>query len=77
MMLAAFIAYVPLLLLSMALVDAQQDAWWRYPAALLPMAPFVYGAFAVLWLIRNEDELKVRVTLEALSIAFGATARRS
>ena len=50
------------------------DALWRFPLAVTPMGPFIYGIVAYVRYLRQVDELQQRVSLEALAIAFGATA---
>ena len=68
------LAYSVLLLASIQLTSAYPDALWRFPVALAPMAPFVYGIFACVRYVQRIDELQRIVALEALAIAFGGTA---
>ncbi|MDE2892186.1 MAG: hypothetical protein OXN86_06780 [Chloroflexota bacterium] len=70
----AFLAYAVLVALSVSLTEVFPDAIWRYPLAVIPMAPFIYGVAAYVRYLRNVDELERRMALEALAIAFGATA---
>lgn len=70
----AFLAYAVILAPSIPLIAAYPDAAWRFPLAIAPMAPFVYGIFAYLRYLRLIDELQRRIALEALAIAFGASA---
>ena len=68
-------AYAILLVASIALLrlDAADGAIWRAPVALLPMIPALFGVATVVETVRQEDELEQRITLEALSFAFGGT----
>ena len=68
------LAYSVLLLASIQLTSAYPDALWRFPVALAPMAPFVYGIFACVRYVQSIDEFQRIVALEALAIAFGGTA---
>ena len=68
------LAYSVLLWASMQLTSAYPDALWRFPVALAPMAPFVYGIFACVRYVQRIDEFQRIVALEALAIAFGGTA---
>ena len=67
-------AYAVLLAPSIPLIAAYPDAVWRFPLAVAPMASFVYGIFAYVRYLRLVDELQRRIALEALAIAFGASA---
>ena len=70
----ALFVYVVLLYASGWLTSAYPDAAWRFPVAVVPMAPFIYAIAANVRYLRSVDELQQRIKLEALSIAFGATA---
>jgi len=54
-------------------LEASDGAIWRAPIALLPMLPALLGVATVVRRVRGEDELQQRITLEALSFAFGGT----
>ena len=73
-MLGALFAYAALLAISIPLTEAYPDAAWRYPLAVLPMAPFLYAISAYVRYLGSSDELDRRIALESLAIAFGATA---
>ena len=68
-------AYAILLVASIALLrlDAADGAIWRAPVALMPMIPALFGVATVVGTVKREDELQQRITLEALSFAFGGT----
>ena len=70
----ALVAYAVLLAISVPITTTHPDAPWRFPLALLPMAPFIYGLLSYVRYLRSVDELQQRIMLEALAIAFGATA---
>ncbi len=73
-MVLALLAYVILLGVSVPVTSAYPDAAWRFPVAIAPMAAFIYGIVAYVRYMRSVDELRQRINLEALAIAFGATA---
>ena len=66
--------YGLLLAVSLPLTQAYPDAPWRYPLAVMPMLPFLYGIGAYIGYFRRVDELQRRIALESLAIAFGGTA---
>jgi O-antigen/teichoic acid export membrane protein len=70
----AIAAYVFALFASISLVNSNNDAWWRYIAALIPMIPAVFVLRAVIRQLARMDELQRNIQLEALAFAFGATA---
>jgi len=70
----ALIVYAAILAPSIPLISAYPDAAWRYPLAIAPIMPFIYGIFAYVRYLRLVDELQRRIALEALAIAFGASA---
>ena len=69
-----FVVYAALVVISVSLTETYPDTIWRYPLAIIPMAPFVYGITAYVRYLRLVDELERRIALESLAIAFGATA---
>ena len=68
------LAYVVILAVSVPLTSAFPGAVWRFPVAITPMAAFIYMIVAYVRYLRSVDELQQRINLEALAIAFGATA---
>ena len=70
----ALVVYTVILAASGALTSAYPDALWRFPVAVTPMAPFIYVIALSVRYLRMVDELQQRIQLEALAIAFGATA---
>ena len=72
--LAAGIAYGVALYLADFVVNANPDATWRYIVALLPVVPGAFIVIAAVRFHRRIDELQQRITLEAIALAFAATA---
>ena len=73
-MTSAFVVYAAILAPSIPLIAAHPDAAWRFPLAIAPILPFVYGMFVYVRYLRLIDELQRRIAVEALAIAFGASA---
>ncbi|MGY8526241.1 hypothetical protein [Paracidovorax citrulli] len=75
-MLAAMVAYVLMLLGSIALLQwgGVTSDWARAAIALTPMIPGVGICWAVVRNLRRMDELQLRINLEALAVAFAGTA---
>lgn len=73
-MTAAFVAYAAVLAPSIPLISAYPDAAWRFPLAIAPILPFVFGILVYVRYLRSVDELQRKIALEALAIAFGASA---
>ncbi|GCE21587.1 hypothetical protein [Dictyobacter kobayashii] len=70
---AAMIAYVIVLLVAITVINASPaSAWWRYPLALTPVIPAIFGMIAYIRFIRRMDELQRRIQFEALAIAFAS-----
>ena len=70
----ALLAYTIILAVSSSLTSAYSDVAWRFPIAVTPVVPFMYGIVAYARYLQSVDELQQRINLEALAIAFGATA---
>ena len=70
----ALAVYALLLVISLPLTQAYPESPWRYPLAVIPMLPFLYGIGAYIRYLRRLDELEQRIALESLAIAFGGTA---
>ena len=71
---AAMTAYAVVLVASILLIRANQDAWWRYFVAVTPVVPIIFAVMAVVRRVRTLDELQQRIQLEALAFAFACTA---
>ena len=70
----ALLVYTAVLAASGAFTSAYPDSVWRFPVAVTPMAPFLYGIAANVRYLSMVDEFQQRMKLEALAIAFGSTA---
>ena len=70
----ALAVYALLLAVSLPLTQAYPESPWRYPLAVIPMFPFIYGIGAYVRYLRSMDELERRIAVESLGIAFGGTA---
>lgn len=70
----AMILYAVVLFGAIALINANPEAWWRVPLALVPMVPLVFALVAFMRQFDRMDELQRRVQLEALAFAFGGSA---
>ena len=57
----AILIYVVLLGVTTTFTSAFPDAVWRFPVALVPMAPFVYAVASVVKYLQMVDELERRV----------------
>jgi len=73
-MMLALAAYAAILGPAIPLIDAYPESAWRIPLAIAPILPFIYGIFVYVRYLRMVDELQRRIALEALAIAFGASA---
>ena len=73
-LLLAILAYAAVLVPTIIIVDANEDAAWRYPVALLPMIPLGFALVVWVRFFRRMDELQQRLEVEALAFAFGGTA---
>ncbi|HOA25767.1 MAG: hypothetical protein WBH90_11325 [Aggregatilineales bacterium] len=71
---SAMAAYAVVLTISILLIQAYEDAWWRYFVAVAPVVPIIFAVMAVVRRVRTLDELQQRIQLEALAFAFCATA---
>lgn len=72
---AAMVGYCLALVASVLLLGTGQVAdQWRWVVALLPVAPMVLIAIAVLRQLKRIDELQRKIQFEALAMAFAGTA---
>jgi hypothetical protein len=73
-MLLAMAAYVVVLCGSLAIVKRFEMGSLKYAVVLAPMLPCAFALSAVVRALGRVDELQRKIQLEALAIAFGATA---
>lgn len=67
-------AYAAVLIPVTLVMDANQDAGWRWAIAWLPIVPCILLVTAWSRFYRRLDELERSIALESLAFAFGATA---
>ena len=72
--LAAVVAYVVILLLSVFTIQAYPNTPLLIPLALAPLVPALVMVLAVVRFVGRVDELQRRIQLEALAFAFPAAA---
>jgi hypothetical protein len=70
----AMLAYLIVLALSMAFVNANPGSTWRFVVVLAPVVPALFVVLAVVRHVRRLDELQRRIQLEALALAFPSSA---
>jgi hypothetical protein len=49
------------------------DSPLRYPVALLPVLPVLFGVFALISFVRSIDELQRQIQLEGIAFSLGMT----
>lgn len=69
----AMLGYMVCLLISVSVLRTFDEAFWRYPVALLPVVPIAYGVWAYARLLSRIDELQQRIHLSGLAFAVGVT----
>ncbi len=67
---SAMLAYVLVLFVSVALIQRDPQAPWRYALAVAP----VVALLGFIRFLRRVDELQRRIQLEAIGLSFAATA---
>lgn len=73
--LAAFAAYVAVLIGSQHLLNGEVDgAFVRVLLSLAPMVPAIFICGVIVHVIRRLDEMQRKLQLEALALAFAGTA---
>ncbi len=73
-LIAAFVAYGVVLIASIAIINAQPEAPWRFAVALLPIIPAIGVLVGILRQMGRLDELQRRIHFEAIAFAFAGTA---
>lgn len=71
---ASMIAYAVVLIVSITLVENNPHAVWRVPVAVAPVVPAFFALLAFVRALGRMDELQRRIHLDAIALAFGATA---
>ena len=73
-LIAAFIAYAIVLIVSIWIISTLPDTPWRYAVALLPIIPAIGVLITILRQMGRMDELQRRIHFEAIAFAFAGTA---
>ncbi|MEM7095724.1 MAG: hypothetical protein AAF567_22170 [Actinomycetota bacterium] len=68
----ALAGYIVTLSAVLVFVDFETAGWWKYPAALIPVIPCLWGVRAVARHIGRIDEMQRDRLLSALGVGFGA-----
>lgn len=71
---SAMAAYAIVLIVSITLVQNNPQAAWRVPVAVAPVVPAFFALLAFVRALGRMDELQRRIQLDAIALAFGATA---
>lgn len=71
---SAMLAYVLLVVVSVALIHRDPQAPWRYALAVTPVVPAFFALLAFIRFLGRMDELQRRIQLEAIGFGFAATS---
>ncbi|MFP8881610.1 MAG: hypothetical protein VCE43_20210 [Myxococcota bacterium] len=74
---AAMAGYGVVLVGSIVALRHLDDSPWRFAVAIAPVLPLGIAAWAIFRALQRIDELHLRVQLNALALAFGASALTS
>lgn len=67
----AMLGYVIVLLAIIVLVDLDSSGGWKYPLALLPIIPAVWGVRAVARHLGRIDEMQRSLQVDGMAVGFG------
>jgi hypothetical protein len=67
----AVVGYVLVLGIIIVLVDFRTAGAWRYPVALLPVIPALWGMWAVFRHLGRIDEMQRALQVDAMAAGFG------
>ena len=70
----AMLAYLMVLVGSVIVVQANQQAGWRYVVVLLPVAPAAFVIWLFVRALARLDELQKRIQMQAFGFSLGSTA---
>ena len=70
----AMLAYVLVLVVSVALIQRDPQSPWRYALAVAPVVPAFFALLAFIRFLGRMDELQRRIQLEAIGLSFAATS---
>jgi hypothetical protein len=71
---SAMLAYVLVLVFSVALIQRDPQAPWRYALAVAPVVPAFFALLGFIRFLGRMDELQRRIQLEAIGFSFAATS---
>jgi hypothetical protein len=71
---SAMLAYVLVLFVSVALIQRDPQAPWRYALAVTPVVPAFFALMGFIRFLGRVDELQRRIQLEAIGLSFAATS---
>jgi hypothetical protein len=71
---SAMLAYVLVVFVSVALIQRNPQAPWRYALAVAPVVPVFLALLALVRFLGRMDELQRRIQLEAIGFGFAATS---
>lgn len=71
---AAMLIYAVVLLAAVALLKRFPDSWLRFPLAVAPLVPVIFGLRAFLRKQSLLDEMQMRIQYEAAAFGILATA---
>jgi hypothetical protein len=69
--LPAVVGYTVALLVVVVAVDFDSAGWWKYPVALVPVIPAIWGTLAVARHAARIDEMQRSLLLEGVAVGFG------
>ena len=69
----AMLAYVLVVVVSVALIHRDPQSPWRYALAVAPVVPAFFALLALIRFLGRMDELQRRIQLEAIGFGFAAT----
>jgi hypothetical protein len=71
---SAMLAYFVVLFVSVALIQRDPQAPWRYALAVAPVVPAFFALLGFIRFLGRIDELQRRIQLEAIGFGFAATS---
>jgi hypothetical protein len=71
---SAMLAYVLVLVVSVALIRRDPQSPWLYALAVAPVAPAFFALLGFIRFLGRMDELQRRIQLEAIGFSFAATS---
>ena len=69
--LPALLGYTAALVVIIIAVDFDTAGWWKYPVALVPVVPAIWGMFAIGRHAARIDEMQRSMLLDGVAVGFG------